>query len=321
MSTTALLLLPHLRVQNANAIPGPLSWGFPAPTAFTGFAHALERKLREPWGLSFGGVGILCHRFEAQVFQPPGRRNQVFRLTRNPVFAGYKKFEDKVAAIVEEARAHLEVSLVIQVMGPRLPPDDEHDLLTTTLPSLVPAMRLAGGSLLPDDGQHPPQWIPWPRNEVEHPKAFRQLSRRLLPGYALVQRQDLLEQRLTQLRDQTDGQADALDALLDLSRLNFDPPGPDADNWSIRTRPGWLVPIPVGYGALSPLYPPGSVRNSRDADTPFRFVESIYSLGAWVSPHRMTQLSQLLWEQDTDPEAGLYRCRNHFSSTLVASIS
>jgi hypothetical protein len=35
----------------------------------------------------------------------------------------------------------------------------------------------------------------------------------------------------------------------------------------------------------------------------------------------MTQLSQLLWEQDTDPEAGLYRCRNHFSSTLVASIS
>ena len=41
----AWLLLPNLRVQNANAISGPFSWGFPAPSAFTGFVHALSRKL------------------------------------------------------------------------------------------------------------------------------------------------------------------------------------------------------------------------------------------------------------------------------------
>ena len=40
----ALVLLPHLKVQNANAISGPLTWGFPSPTAFAGFVHALERK-------------------------------------------------------------------------------------------------------------------------------------------------------------------------------------------------------------------------------------------------------------------------------------
>ncbi|WP_419638117.1 type I-F CRISPR-associated protein Csy2, partial [Thiolapillus sp.] len=28
-----LLLIPHLRVQNANVTAGPLSWGFPSPTA------------------------------------------------------------------------------------------------------------------------------------------------------------------------------------------------------------------------------------------------------------------------------------------------
>ena len=37
----AVLLLPRLRVQNANAISSPLTWGFPPPSAFTGFAHAL----------------------------------------------------------------------------------------------------------------------------------------------------------------------------------------------------------------------------------------------------------------------------------------
>ena len=40
-----LLILPRLQVQNANAVSGPLTWGFPAPTAFTGFAHALDRRL------------------------------------------------------------------------------------------------------------------------------------------------------------------------------------------------------------------------------------------------------------------------------------
>ena len=81
----ALVLLPHLKVQNANAISGPLTWGFPSPTAFAGFAHALERKFAAELDEGFAGVGIICHHFEPQVFQPPGRRTQVFRLTRNPV--------------------------------------------------------------------------------------------------------------------------------------------------------------------------------------------------------------------------------------------
>ena len=40
-----LLVLPRLKVQNANAISSPLTWGFPPPSAFLGFAHALERRL------------------------------------------------------------------------------------------------------------------------------------------------------------------------------------------------------------------------------------------------------------------------------------
>ena len=77
-------------------------------------------------------------------------------------------------------------------------------------------------------------------------------------------------------------------------------------------RPGWIVPIPVGFGALSELQPAGEVQNARDHDTPFRFVESLYSIGQWISPHRLDNVGQLLWYASTDPGAGLYRCRNRY---------
>ena len=112
-----LLVLPRLRIQNANAISSPLTWGFPSPTAFLGFAHALERRLSERFGVAFGGVGIVCHAFDPQTFRPNRRQHLVFTQTRNPVYLkrDIAKFvaEGTPAAIVEEGRAHLEVSLVI----------------------------------------------------------------------------------------------------------------------------------------------------------------------------------------------------------------
>ncbi len=317
--TAALLLLPRLRVQNANAVSGPLTWGFPAPTAFTGFVHALERRLRDRFAIVFGGVGIVCHRFEPQVVSPPGRRNQVLRLTRNPVYAGWKKFVDQPAAIVEEGRAHLDLSLLIQVHTDM--DEDDRDDLMQALPTAVHSMRLAGGSILPgDDQRQEPAWIKWYDAATDNVKAFGKLRRRLLPGFALVQRDDLLAERLTAMRARQPD-ATALDALLDLSRLNIeptvlDPDKPEAVQWEVRKRPGWLVPLPVGYAALSPLYPSGMVRNTRDNETPFRFVESLYSLGEWRSPHRMTELKQLLWHLETDPAAGLYRCINRYPDTI-----
>ena len=324
--TAAILLLPRLRVQNANAIPGPLSWGFPAPTAFTGFVHALERRLRDRFPIALGSVGIVCHHFEPQVASLAGRSNQVLRLTRNPIFAGWKRLEDKAAALVEEGRAHLEISLVIQVRT-ELDMDDREELMDA-LPTVVGAMRLAGGSLLPGDERRQRFcWYDWPDAATDQDEEFRKLKRRLLPGFALVLRDDLLAERLATLRseDKTAG-CDTLDALLDLTRLNYRAAGADPKNahdtlWEARAKTGWLVPLPVGYAALSPLFTPGSVRQTRDSQTPFRFVESIYSLGEWVSPHRMITLDQLLWYPETDTEAGLYRCVNRFPAFIPTPTS
>lgn len=307
MNCEALLLLPHLRVQNANAIAGPLSWGFPAVTAFTGFVHALQRRLQaDGLEIELDGVAIVCHHFEAQTSLPAGKRTHVFHLTRNPVNA-----DGSTAAIVEEGRAHLQVSLLIGVNGSCL--DDESALpaLAARTMDAALSMRLAGGSLLPS--AQPAVLLGRTGSEDGDEQQLRRLRRRLLPGFALVGRRDLLVEHTAQLQA-ADPQADTLDALLDLTRMNIDPPQADAQpdsrtaGWHVRPRGGWLVPIPVGYRALGEVQPAGSVRNARDRDTPFCFVESLYSLGQWLSPHRVRDLSELFWYHRADPDAGLYLC-------------
>lgn len=312
---TALLLLPRLRVQNANAVSGPLSWGFPAPSAFTGFAHALERKMRKGRILTagFGGVGIICHHFDPQISKPAGKYNHVFCLSRNPVDRN-----GDTPAIVEEGRAHLEVSLLITVkdyMSANEGSNFAEDVLTC-----VQGMRLAGGTILPQkEGKRFEAVYRRLADDAEgREEEFRKLRRHLLPGFALVLREDRLQECLDELRE-NDHQATALDALLHLSRLNIEPDLPDPDKpgqlkWGVRKKPGWLVPIPVGYAAISPLYAPGEVRNARDNVTEFRFVESLYSIGEWISPHRLSSVNQLFWHHEADRDKGIYRCMNNFSN-------
>ncbi len=309
----ALLLLPRLRVQHANAVSSPLTWGFPAMTALLGLMTALERRLGPEAGLHFSAVGVICHHFEAQV-QRNGYTHSL-RLTRNPVLA-----DGSSAAIVEEGRVHLELSLVFEVA---LRPDqigaEARGRLAEQALNAVQALRVAGGSVLPLRGRqamrHRPQLelMTDAGAEAEH---VQQLMRRCLPGFALVLRDDLLQARLAQLRETTPT-ASALDAWLSLSRLTQRAPhGPEEREakrpWQADTRPGWLVPLPVGFAPLSALHPPGSVRGARDEVTPFRFVETLWSVGQWISPHRLQHWRELLWYPDPDAN-GTYRCVNLYT--------
>jgi CRISPR-associated protein Csy2 len=319
---SGLILLPRLRVQNANAISGPLSWGFPSPTAFTDLVHALERKFAGQLLDGFSGVGIVCHHFDPQVSQPAGRRHRVFCLSRNPVGK-----DGGAPATVEEGRAHMEISLLIAVRDYFT--DNEGQYLAEDLQQATYGMRLAGGSPLYRPGKRfEASWHPVAGNLDDDSATFRKLRRRLLPGFALVQREDLLKAHLAEMRKNTPAST-SLDALLDLSRLNFEPnitpvsdPGSEGTvTWEIRKKPGWLVPMPIGYAGISQLYDPGKVVNSRDESTPFRFVESLYSLGEWVSPHRIQCFEQLLWTLDADPENGLYRCRNRYAAFITSTLN
>lgn len=315
-----LLVLPRLRVQNANAVSSPLTHGFPSITAFTGWMWALERKARaDGMDVRFQGVGVVCHEHQELTMDGYVRN---FRLTRNPVGK-----DGSTAAIVEEGRIHLDVSLVLAVQSATWQDDPARATdMVPRLAELAQTLRMAGGSVLPSPAagrRRPPAFaVHLTGTNDQQQEALRKLRRALLPGFALVARDDLLEQRWQTMKA-TEPHASKLDAWLSLARVNwrYHPPSENTEQapkraWQHdRKGLGWIVPIPVGYGALGALHPAGTVANTRDASTPFRFVESVYSVGQWVSPHRLQNATQLLWFPDHQPEAGLYRCRNHYAPT------
>lgn len=314
-----LLVVPRLRVQNANAMSSPLTHGFPSMTAFLGLMWALERKTKAAGlDLQFNAVGVVCHTHQEQITD--GGFVNAFRLTRNPVGK-----DGGTAAIVEEGRIHLELSLVFAVESVTLTttPSSAEDTVTQ-IRDLLLSMRIAGGSVIPSTTtrhrQHP-YIVALTGDEQGRAKVFNQAKLRLLPGFTLVGRDDLLQQRFNALHAEN-SIASKLDAWLSLSRINWrnekvadgETKPPKASWIHDRKKLGWIVPIPVGYGALTELQEPGSVANARDATTPFRFVESLYSIGQWLSPHRLQSPQQLLWYADSQPDNGLYRCRNDYQT-------
>lgn len=319
----ALLLLPRIRVQNANAISSPMTWGFPAITAFLGLMTGLERRLGRESGIAFRSVGVVCHDFEAQVTTEGFTR--AFHLTRNPVLA-----DGSTAGIVEEGRVHLELTLVFDVLlrSDKLGEAQRQALMELVAHTLA-GMRLAGGSVMPAipsvrTRSVKPMLELEAEDDADKSQQFRKLMRRCLPGFALVSRDDLLQRRLADVQRVTP-EASTLDAWLDLSRWNHHAlPGTDTAqgspaNWQTDARPGWSVPLPVGYAALSPLHPAASVASARDAHTPFRFVETLWSMGQWISPHRLKKLDDLLWYAATEGDAqDVYRCCNDYAPEILA---
>lgn len=313
-----LLILPRLRVQNANAISGVFTWGFPAMTAFVGLMHALERKcVAHGLKVAFPGIGVVCHHHEAQV--TTGGYTRAFHLTRNPVDK-----TGKTAAIVEEGRIHLEISLILEVdlQDVRLSNDQDKTEFAERVAELLSTLRVAGGTIqppLPGRRPHRPWVLLVDSSPTIREQQLRRLTQQLLPGFALILRDDLLQQHLGTMR-QTDPDADLLDAWLDLSRVNHECHVTDEGaEWFVRRDyPGWLVPIPIGFAALSQLYEAGEVEAARDSVTPFRFVEGIYSIGQWVSPHRMKAFNDFLWYVENDLETGVYRLNNDYSLGLLS---
>ncbi|MXR37225.1 type I-F CRISPR-associated protein Csy2 [Craterilacuibacter sinensis] len=307
----ALLHIPQLAVQNANAISGPHSWGHPGPTHFTGQMTALERKLGADFGLHFVAVGIISHGYQTQT---NGDYVQRFNLSRNPVGK-----DGSTCAIVEEGRIHLQLSLVygLQLDTARKAASDETlDALAQQVGHTLATLRIAGGSILPGRSALKPRLIRLADGQDDRATQFRHLRRYLMPGYALVARDDLLHSHLATLQQDTPD-ASLLDAWLDQSRLNHIPTHDDGNTvWQQQrgSGTGWIVPLPVGYGAISPLYEAGTVAGTRDDCTPVRFVESLYSLGQWLSPHRLHDYRQLLWYPTHDAASGVYRCRNDYQA-------
>lgn len=87
-------------------------------------------------------------------------------------------------------------------------------------------------------------------------------------------------------------------------------------DWEYVAKPeaGYLVPLMVGYKAISEVYPNAEVENTRDYQTPVCFVESVHSVGEWLGVHRLRTVDELnncLWYYHH--EENWYLCKQNHS--------
>lgn len=302
-----LIKLPHLKVLNANALSSPLTIGFPAMTAWLGFMHTLERKLNNDYELDvqFDALAVISHECNLQTYRGPDDFVNSIIGTGNPLDKDGNR-----SAFIEEARCHLDVSLLIKYE------DNEDSPINTAvlnkIHELIPTMKLAGGDIL--SVEMPQRYIlPDGYNNAEKIKLFNSL----MPGYALIERRDLMMEAMQE------GQ-DAMDALLDYVTVNnqcveienSDESKKKQFEWKMqRKTSGWIVPIATGFQGISPL---GKAKNQRDPECSHRFAESMITLGQFLMVNKAECPDEILWCYAQDFENNLYLCEQvqpkHFTS-------
>ncbi|ABM03216.1 CRISPR-associated protein, Csy2 family [Psychromonas ingrahamii 37] len=289
-----VLLLPHIKVHNANALSSPFTIGFPAMTAWLGAVHALQRKLNAKGydAVKFISVGVVSHQCDLQTHKGVGDYVHSIIGTGNPL--------DKTgsrSAFIEEARCHLDVSLIIEYTGTAKENEDAvKDKITQLLNS---SMKMAGGDILTFNL---PDFF---KIEAGNTKDIHKLIRKVMPGYALIERRDLMIEAMEQGQDAIDAVLDNL-AIHHTATTDENTKGESTVTWSSKRKTkGWIVPIATGFHGLTEL---GQAKNQRDPNTLHRFAESVVTLGEFKMPHRIKSLNEILWSYHADIPNNLYLC-------------
>ncbi|UUM29096.1 type I-F CRISPR-associated protein Csy2 [Acinetobacter colistiniresistens] len=286
------LLISHLKLHNANAMSSPYTIGFPAMTAWLGAVHALQRKLQaKSCDVALTKVAVCCHEFNLQTYKGQGDFVHSIIGTANPLDKDGSR-----PAFIEEARCHLEVSLLVEIEDLN---NKKREQLLELASELICSMKFASGDVLTLKNC---QILDFDEDE-DHDKELKPILNKLMLGHVLVERRDLVIDSMNQGKD-------ALDALLEYLQVTHSS-SVDEDNkvtWtSKRKAQGWLVPVAVGFQGISDL---GFAKNQRDANTPHRFAESVLTLGEFLMPYRIEHLDQMLWQYHFDSENNLYLCQN-----------
>lgn len=283
-----LLIIPRIHVQNANALSSPFTIGFPAMTAWLGAVHALQRKLQELGypNIKFESVGVVSHDFTLQTHCGQGDYVSSIIGTGNPLDK-----EGNRPSFIEEARAHLIASLVIEYIG--IDVEEKEKTLSIISRIMFGKMKLAGGDILSFEDPY--------FTNTECISDTTKIMRKLMPGYVLIERQDLMKKAME------NGQ-DALDALIEYLAIHHTCEQQDEKViWKTsRKEKGWLVPIAIGFQGISPL---GEALNQRDSSTPHRFAESVVTLGEFKMAHHIKNIEDMQWGYKTDLENDLYLCQ------------
>ena len=236
-------------------------------------------------------VGVSCHEFNLQTYKGQGDFVHSIIGTANPLDKGGSR-----PAFIEEARCHLEVSLLIECQN--IDPDEKEQFLED-VQQLICSMKFASGDVLAVKKCQILQFD----EDADQDRELKPILNKLMLGHVLVERRDLVIESMKQGKD-------ALDAVLDCLKVTHSSSVDENGKviWtSKRNAQGWLVPIAVGFQGISEL---GIAKNQRDADTPHRFAEAVLTLGEFIMPYRIESIDQLLWQYHVDLENNLYLCQN-----------
>jgi CRISPR-associated protein Csy2 len=285
------LFISHVHIHNANAMSSPYTIGFPAMTAWLGAVHALQRAIQYQ-GLAevcLVKTAVSCHEFTLQTYRGKGDYVNSIIGTANPL-----NKDGERPSFIEEARCHLEVSLLAEVTG--VTADNKAECLAIVREQLN-KMKMAGGDILSFKG------VDLLFVDSDDDKQANSLIRKLMPGYVLIERRDLMTAAMGEGKD-------ALEALLDHIKITHTTSVADDGivRWSAQKKePGWIVPIAVGFQGISAI---GKAKNQRDENTEHRFAESVVTLGEFKMPYRFENIDAMMWSYSADLEKDLYVCKN-----------
>ncbi len=271
------VVIPRMRVQNANIQTNGLLLGGVPLFAANMFAHHLARQL----GIQEEGIIYIHHDQQRLGGQAYGRFTPAQR--RGAVFIGKKDYSSKnkyALSLQPTASCHLEFSLVIKFSSSRISPEK--------LTNILKRSRFAGGQIIEflDITTHA-------ENELEN------ALKKIKTGFAILDRQDLLieyQQRKQINRVQAFTQLLALKA--DALRTFFNDP-----NLS------WISATNLGYALLEPLTDQrAGIRQAQDQETtahayaePLTGIVQYFSLGEILRKNTEAEddtwhnLQKLLW--------------------------
>jgi CRISPR-associated protein Csy2 len=285
-----ILLIQNIKIHNANALSSPYTIGFPAMTAWLGFMHALERKLKntEFTDVKFKGLIISCLELDLQTYKGRGDYVHSVIATSNPLDKAGKR-----PSFIEEARCDLEVTIAMECEMGVL----NYEALTQFIDDKLHTMKMASGDI---NSFKPTQYI-----QVENNKP-RELTKYLMPGFCLITRQDLMKQSMNEGKDAIDAM---LGYLVTTTEVDIDE-NHKIKKHTTRKEKGWIVPIAIGYQGISEL---GQIKNARDETTPHRFAESVVTLGEFKMPYHFETIDEMVWHYQDYQGDDLYLCENNYS--------
>lgn len=268
------IVIPNIKIQNANAQPVWWIVSAPAITAYIGFAHALALAMNIP---RHEGVAIVHHdiqflgeqlvdKYGEMDFRPHQFKSSGF-IDKNDYVAGTKSLSSQPTA-----RCHLNVSLIIALA-------DDAKVVPLLAERFLRGARIAGGSI----GYHGEI-----RYDIKnHTDALKAVNKM---GQSIIDRSDLM------VRQEDD--RDMIDTLLRCTR-RYAVDTPKDSKEGKKAKPNeWIVPTCLGYAGISSL----KQRDKSRDEFPHLYVEPLVGLVQYQS----TLKAGLHFWRYTNPKSNIF---------------